>query len=198
MRQPEPEKVAAGSPERIIVQTATFLPEDCPLKITNKTIAMYKRLVTILAVLFCGLMASAQDVKEVHQLNYDPEKLKIIPDKVFEFGIPLLFVFLLIYGALVSGVKPASAYPFLLLLGFLLGFIESFEVPHHPLAVRAIGDSVEGIPRGLPMYFDRDLAEANLHRKLQVQPGAVRGSGHPSASTRPSREAAPPARATRA
>jgi hypothetical protein len=33
-----------------------------------------------------------------------------------------LFVALLIYGALVSGVKPRSAYPFLLLLGFLLLF----------------------------------------------------------------------------
>jgi len=109
MRQPEPEKVAAGSPERIIVQTATFLPEDCPLKITNKTIAMYKRLVTILAVLFCGLMASAQDVKEVHQLNYDPEKLKIVPDKVFEFGIPLLFVFLLI-NAIITILKNRAEF----------------------------------------------------------------------------------------
>ncbi len=33
-----------------------------------------------------------------------------------------LFVFLLIYGALVSGVRPASSYPFLLLLGLLLLF----------------------------------------------------------------------------
>jgi hypothetical protein len=33
-----------------------------------------------------------------------------------------LFVALLIYGALVSGVKPASSYPFLLFLGFLLLF----------------------------------------------------------------------------
>jgi hypothetical protein len=33
-----------------------------------------------------------------------------------------LFVALLIWGALVSGVKPASSYPFLLLLGFLLLF----------------------------------------------------------------------------
>lgn len=29
-------------------------------------------------------------------LDYDPDKLKIIPDKVFEFGIPLLFIFLLL------------------------------------------------------------------------------------------------------
>jgi hypothetical protein len=33
-----------------------------------------------------------------------------------------LFVALLIYGALVSGVKPASSYPFLIFLGFLLLF----------------------------------------------------------------------------
>ena len=33
-----------------------------------------------------------------------------------------LFVFLLIYGALVSGVRPVSSYPFLLLLGLLLLF----------------------------------------------------------------------------
>ena len=31
-----------------------------------------------------------------------------------------LFVFLLIYGSLVSGVRPASSYPFLVILGFLL------------------------------------------------------------------------------
>jgi len=33
-----------------------------------------------------------------------------------------LFVFLLIYGALVSGVRPSSSYPFLVMLGFLLLF----------------------------------------------------------------------------
>lgn len=33
-----------------------------------------------------------------------------------------LFVYLLIYGALVSGVRPASSYPFLLVLGFFLLF----------------------------------------------------------------------------
>src|SRR5215467_13914115 len=33
-----------------------------------------------------------------------------------------LFVALIIYGALVSGVKPVASYPFLLLLGFLMLF----------------------------------------------------------------------------
>jgi hypothetical protein len=57
---------------------------------------MYKRFITAIPVIFACLFTFAQDKIETHTLNYDPDKLKIIPDKVFEFGIPLLFLFLLI------------------------------------------------------------------------------------------------------
>ena len=46
----------------------------------------------IMATAICG----AQDTIEHHTLTYDPDKLKLIPDKVFEFGIPVLFLFLLL------------------------------------------------------------------------------------------------------
>ena len=45
---------------------------------------------------FISVFSAAQDTIEYHTLNYDPDKLKIIPDKVFEFGIPLLFIFLVL------------------------------------------------------------------------------------------------------
>ena len=51
-------------------------------------------------ITICGVAANivciAQDKIENNALNYDPHKLKIIPDKVFEFGIPLFFIFLLL------------------------------------------------------------------------------------------------------
>ena len=50
-----------------------------------------------------------------------------------------LFVALMIYGNAVSGTEPKSAYPFLLLLGFLLLFPLSSDplakIPHHRLAL---------------------------------------------------------------
>lgn len=50
----------------------------------------------IVPALFLTFTAFAQDVVEHNTLTYDPERYKIIPDKVFEIGIPLLIVFLLI------------------------------------------------------------------------------------------------------
>ena len=56
-----------------------------------------KRKFLITATAFMSsLICFGQDTTESNVLNYDPEKLKIIPDKVFEFGIPLLFIFLLL------------------------------------------------------------------------------------------------------
>ena len=57
---------------------------------------MKKKLSTTISLLLLNLICFAQNNTETHTLNYDPEKLKIIPDKVFEFGIPLLFIFLLL------------------------------------------------------------------------------------------------------
>ena len=41
-------------------------------------------------------ICEAQDSVIRRTLEYDPHKLKLIPDKVFEFGIPMLFLFLLL------------------------------------------------------------------------------------------------------
>jgi hypothetical protein len=60
-----------------------------------KIMIIKKLLITTVAV-FISLISGAQDSVEYHTLNYDPERLKIIPDKVFEFGIPLLLIFLLL------------------------------------------------------------------------------------------------------
>jgi hypothetical protein len=48
-----------------------------------------------LAPLFLCVTAFGQDTIQ-RTLDYDPEKLKIIPDKVFEIGIPFLIIFLLL------------------------------------------------------------------------------------------------------
>ncbi|HEX8332086.1 MAG TPA: hypothetical protein VF622_05660 [Segetibacter sp.] len=57
---------------------------------------MNKKLAITIAGTFTSFISIAQDRIEHHTLNYDPDKLKIIPDKVFEFGVPLLFIFLLL------------------------------------------------------------------------------------------------------
>jgi hypothetical protein len=41
-------------------------------------------------------ICNAQDTVVHNSLTYDPDKLKLIPDKVFEFGIPMLFLILLL------------------------------------------------------------------------------------------------------
>src|SRR5687767_13794039 len=41
-------------------------------------------------------ISTGQDTIVHNTLSYDPDKLKLIPDKVFEFGIPMLFLFLLL------------------------------------------------------------------------------------------------------
>jgi hypothetical protein len=41
-------------------------------------------------------ICNAQDSIVHKTLTYDPDKHKIIPDKVFEFGIPLLFLIILL------------------------------------------------------------------------------------------------------
>ena len=57
---------------------------------------MQKKITIATGVLLTSIICFGQDKVETHTLNYDPESLKIIPDKVFEFGIPLLFIFLLL------------------------------------------------------------------------------------------------------
>jgi hypothetical protein len=41
-------------------------------------------------------VSKAEDTIVYNTLTYDPHKLKLIPDKVFEFGIPMLFLVLLL------------------------------------------------------------------------------------------------------
>ena len=54
-----------------------------------------KKIVISFSLLVNGYIAFAQD-KAGASLDHDPDKLKIIPDKILEFGIPLLFLFLLL------------------------------------------------------------------------------------------------------
>jgi hypothetical protein len=46
------------------------------------------------------LCAYGQDKTITRNLDYDPDKFKIIPDKVFEMGVPLLFLFFVIQALL--------------------------------------------------------------------------------------------------
>lgn len=56
----------------------------------------YKRYLLAIALLMMHGIGEAQDTIIHRTLDYDPDKMKLIPDKVFEFGIPLLFLFLLL------------------------------------------------------------------------------------------------------
>jgi hypothetical protein len=62
----------------------------------NKNSMKYKRRLLAFALLMINGICDAQDSTIHRTLDYDPDKLKLIPDKVFEFGIPLLFLFLLL------------------------------------------------------------------------------------------------------
>lgn len=64
---------------------------------------MKKKLITITCFCIISILCFAQDTTST-TLNYDPEKFKIIPDKVFEFGVPLLIFFLLL-NSIVSILK---------------------------------------------------------------------------------------------
>ena len=57
---------------------------------------MPKKILITGFVLLINSICLAQANPETHILNYDPDKLKIIPDKIFELGLPLLFIFLLL------------------------------------------------------------------------------------------------------
>ena len=56
---------------------------------------MKKKIIMLVSLLPLTAFCFAQDTTRT-TLNYDPERLKIIPDKVFEFGVPLFFIFLLL------------------------------------------------------------------------------------------------------
>jgi len=57
---------------------------------------MLRKILITLGVLLSNLIGFAQDKVDIHTLNYDHESLKIIPDKFFELGIPLLVIFILL------------------------------------------------------------------------------------------------------
>ena len=68
---------------------------------------MKKKLLSAAVLLLMISTGCAQDT--VHNtLDYDPHKLKIIPDKVFEIGVPLLFLFLFL-NVIVSVIKTRAA-----------------------------------------------------------------------------------------
>ena len=69
---------------------------------------MKKKLITAAAVLLMISTGFAQDTVHTGTLDYDPDKLKIIPDKVFEIGGPLLLLFVLL-NTVVSIMKNRAA-----------------------------------------------------------------------------------------
>lgn len=54
------------------------------------------RILLLIILLVNGLAGLAQDTNRVIIKEYDPHNHKIIPDKVFEIGLPLLVLFLII------------------------------------------------------------------------------------------------------
>lgn len=52
-------------------------------------------MLTMLSALTAGI-ARAQDMVTHTALSYDPDQYKIIPDKVFEIGVPLLVVLIIV------------------------------------------------------------------------------------------------------
>ena len=68
---------------------------------------MKKMLLSAGAVLLMISMGCAQDNRP-NIIDYDPDKFKIVPDKVFEIGVPLLFLFLLL-NVIVSVIKTRAA-----------------------------------------------------------------------------------------
>ena len=57
---------------------------------------MQKKIGITISALASAVMCIAQDKVETHALNYDPDKLKILPDKVFEIGLPMLLLFIIL------------------------------------------------------------------------------------------------------
>ena len=69
---------------------------------------MKKKLITIAVMVMTMTSVIGQDTAHSGTLNYDPHKMKIIPDKVFEIGGPLLLLFLLL-NTVVSVMKNRAA-----------------------------------------------------------------------------------------
>ena len=65
---------------------------------------MFKKVLITGCALLINFFCRTQGNPETHILDYDPDKLKIIPDKVFEIGLPFIFIFLLL-NAIVTVLK---------------------------------------------------------------------------------------------
>jgi hypothetical protein len=61
---------------------------------------MLKKNLLPIAIFGATICIYAQDKLENRNLDYYPDKFKIIPDKVFEMGVPLLFLFFVIQALL--------------------------------------------------------------------------------------------------
>jgi hypothetical protein len=65
----------------------------------NLKIMTWKIIVPLL-LLASNVTVNAQDAVETRSLDYDPDRLKIIPDKVFEIGVPLLLLIFVVQALL--------------------------------------------------------------------------------------------------
>jgi hypothetical protein len=61
----------------------------------NATMKSKYKALSIITFLMAGTTGFSQVVNRTLTNDYDPDKHKIIPDKVFEIGLPLLFLFLI-------------------------------------------------------------------------------------------------------
>ena len=56
----------------------------------------FKTILLTILLMSIALISNAQDIVQSGSLPYSPNENKIIPDKMLEFGIPILFLFLLL------------------------------------------------------------------------------------------------------
>jgi hypothetical protein len=68
----------------------------CCLIHQNKNKMKNKQYLLAISLLMITAICNAQDTIIHNTLPYDPHLHKLIPDKLFEFGIPILFLFLLL------------------------------------------------------------------------------------------------------
>ena len=57
---------------------------------------MIKRIIIVAFAFFANILAFAQDTSISNNLSFDPDRYKVIPDKVFELGLPFVLIILVV------------------------------------------------------------------------------------------------------
>jgi hypothetical protein len=74
---------------------ATFIKQICLIHQNQINMNIKLFIFSATSILLTGI-CKAQDTLVNNELHYDPHLHKLIPDKVYEFGIPILFLYLLL------------------------------------------------------------------------------------------------------